>query len=109
MQRLSALDLVETRLGEGSFVKEIEIEIIVIQDENKTTIKFINHGNTIPKEKLERIFEQFYRLDTFRGSNNGGADLGLAIAKDIVNLHNGTIAAKSKNEVIEFEVTIPSP
>lgn len=85
------------------------IEINVIQDENKTTIKFINHGNTIPKEKLERIFEQFYRLDTSRGSNNGGAGLGLAIAKEIVNLHNGTIAAKSKNEVIEFDVTIPSP
>ena len=70
-------------------------------------IKFKNHGNTIPKEKLERIFEQFYRLDTARSSKTGGAGLGLAIAKEIVELHHGTIIAKSEEETIEFEVTLP--
>ena len=83
------------------------IYIAVKQDENNLHIKFTNCGNTIPKEKLERIFEQFYRLDTARSYRSGGAGLGLAIAKEIVELHNGTITAESKDETIEFEVILP--
>ncbi len=83
------------------------IEITVVKNENGTYMKFSNHGNTIPEEKLNRIFEQFYRLDTARTSKTGGAGLGLAIAKEIVQLHKGTITAFSKNEIIEFEVFIP--
>ena len=83
------------------------VHIAVIQNEENIIIKFTNQGNTIPKEKLERIFEQFYRLDTARSSKSGGAGLGLAIAKEIVELHGGTITAKSENEEIEFEVTLP--
>ncbi len=84
------------------------VEITAVQHETEIKLKIINHGNTIPKEKLERIFEQFYRLDTARGSNSGGAGLGLAIAKEIVELHRGTITARSQNELIEFEVVIPA-
>lgn len=85
-----------------------EISIAVTQSEDTVHIKFANHGNTIPKEKLERIFEQFYRLDTSRSTGNGGAGLGLAVAKEIVMLHGGTITARSENEIIEFDVTIVS-
>lgn len=83
------------------------IYITAVQNGENLSIKFTNYGNTIPKEKLERIFEQFYRLDTSRNSKSGGAGLGLAIAKEIVELHNGRITARSENEIIEFEVTIP--
>ena len=83
------------------------VHIAATQNENTLSIKFTNCGNTITQEKLERIFEQFYRLDTARSSRSGGAGLGLAIAKEIVELHNGTITAKSENEIIEFEVIIP--
>lgn len=83
------------------------IRIVTTQNEENLNIKFTNCGNTIPQEKLQRIFEQFYRLDTARGSRNGGAGLGLAIAKEIVELHGGSITAKSGNDIIEFEVTIP--
>lgn len=68
----------------------------------------MNHGYTIPKEKLNQIFEQFYRLDSARSSDNGGAGLGLAISKKIVELHHGTICATSENEWIEFEVILPN-
>ncbi len=70
-------------------------------------ICFENHGNTIPPEKLARIFEQFYRLDTARSSKSGGAGLGLAIAKEITELHGGTISAQSENETVSFTVTLP--
>lgn len=66
-----------------------------------------NRGVTIPPEKLSRIFEQFYRLDTARTTKSGGAGLGLAIAKEIVELHGGTITAYSAEEVIRFEIQLP--
>ena len=74
---------------------------------NYVCVKVINEGNTIPKEKLDRIFEQFFRLDTARNSSSGGAGLGLAIAKEIVELHHGTITADSANGITCFEVVIP--
>lgn len=83
------------------------IEITVTQFENEIKLNFLNHGNTIPREKLERLFEKFYRLDTARITKSGGAGLGLAIAKEIVELHQGTILAKSEDERISFQVTIP--
>lgn len=66
-----------------------------------------NHGKTISKEKIERLFEQFYRLDSSRSSKTGGAGLGLAIAKEIVQLHGGKIKAESSAESIVFTVKIP--
>ncbi len=83
------------------------IRIGAAQEGDAMKIRFSNRGNTIPKEKLERIFEQFYRLDSARSSRSGGAGLGLAIAKEIVELHQGTITARSEDERIEFEVTLP--
>lgn len=71
-------------------------------------IQVQNRGKTIPPDKLERIFEQFFRLDTSRSSTTGGAGLGLAISKEIVELHGGTITAASADESILFTVTLPS-
>lgn len=84
-----------------------DIDIKVAERNEDIVIRFINHGSTIPKEKLSRIFEQFYRLDASRSTSSGGAGLGLAIAKQIVELHKGKIIAKSENERIEFEVCLP--
>jgi len=69
-------------------------------------IIFKNKGDTIPEYKLERIFDKFYRTDKSRQTNNGGAGLGLAITKEIIELHNGTICAKSYDEIIEFQIII---
>ncbi len=76
------------------------------RDEN-AVVSFCNHGDTIPEDKLERLFEQFYRLDSSRGTGKGGAGLGLSIARQIVTLHRGTITASSKDGVTEFAVTLP--
>ncbi len=66
-----------------------------------------NHGKTIPPERLERIFEQFFRLDSSRATATGGAGLGLAIAKQIVGLHGGRIWAESLEESVLFWVELP--
>lgn len=72
-------------------------------------ISFQNSGKTIPRQKLERIFEKFFRLDDARTSNTGGAGLGLAIAKEIVTQHGGTISADSENRLTTFYVSLPQP
>lgn len=66
-----------------------------------------NTGKTISPDRLERIFEQFFRLDASRTSATGGAGLGLAIAKEIINLHGGTITAESAEEKITFKLSLP--
>lgn len=84
---------------------EICLRMWVQQDE--VVVQVQNHGKTIAPEKLERLFEQFFRLDSSRGSAAGGAGLGLAIAKEIVELHHGRILAKSQQETIVFTVYLP--
>ena len=76
-----------------------------IKDEVKICVE--NHGKTISPDKLDRIFEQFFRLDSSRRSSTAGSGLGLAIAKEIVELHHGTITAESENESIRFTVVLP--
>ncbi|MGE4353833.1 MAG: vancomycin resistance histidine kinase VanS [Oscillospiraceae bacterium] len=83
------------------------ILVAMEQSGSHVTVRIENHGKTIPPEKLDRIFEQFFRLDTSRSSATGGSGLGLAIAKEIVELHGGTIAAESADEHIIFNVTLP--
>lgn len=70
-------------------------------------ICFENQGRTIPKYKLDAIFEKFYRLDEARQTESGGAGLGLAIAREIVLLHGGRIAAQSEDNAIVFRVELP--
>ena len=70
-------------------------------------IVFRNQGPQIPEHKLGSIFEKFYRLDSSRSTKTGGAGLGLAIAKEIIELHKGTIAAKSSAQATEFYLYLP--
>ena len=74
-----------------------EIEIVVA-----------NEGEKIPEEELSAIFAKFYRVDGSRSSKTGGAGLGLAIAKEIVELHHGTIRAESDEWETRFIVTLPA-
>lgn len=71
-------------------------------------IRFENRGDPIPAPKLNLIFEKFYRLDAARATNHGGAGLGLAIAKEIVTAHGGTIGCESTPEHTVFTITLPA-
>ena len=84
-----------------------EIEIGAEKVEDGLKITFRNRGKTIAREKLEFLFEKFFRMDEARATHTGGAGLGLAIAKEIVTLHGGTITAESENEVTTFCVILP--
>ena len=84
------------------------IEIWAEERAEETLIFFRNKGKTIPAQKLESIFEKFFRLDEARTTNAGGAGLGLAIAKEIVTLHGGDIAVESRDELTTFCLSLPS-
>ena len=83
------------------------IRMGLFQKEGFAEVRICNQGKTIPKEKLNRIFEQFFRLDASRSSKTGGAGLGLAISKEIVELHGGQITVQSAEEKILFTVRLP--
>lgn len=87
---------------------DTDIRISLEKEEEKILITVENKGNTIPPEKLEKIFDQFVRLDSSRSTSSGGAGLGLAIAKEIIELHGGLIQAGSENETIIFTVKLPT-
>ena len=85
-----------------------EIEIHAEKQDNTIHVSISNFGKTIPKQKLDMIFEKFYRLDDARSTNTGGAGLGLAIAKEIVVAHSGTISVTSEKQITTFTVELPS-
>ena len=84
------------------------INITAFCQDTNTIITFANQGDPIPAEKLERIFEKFFRLDAARPSHTGGAGLGLAIAKEIVEAHGGRILATSDANQTVFTVVLPT-
>lgn len=83
------------------------VRISAKADGEGVTVTVRNSGDEIPPQKAERIFEKFFRVDTARGSRQGGAGLGLAIAKHITELHGGRIGVKSNSDYTEFFVWLP--
>ena len=82
------------------------IEIQLEENEGKISIVFRNKGDKIPQYKLDKLFEKFYRGDDARTSSTGGAGLGLAITKQIIELHQGKIYVKNDSEYIEFFIEL---
>ena len=87
---------------------DTEIRIEAKMKDGDIEITFTNAGDKIPGDMLQTIFEKFYRVDGSRSTGTGGAGLGLAIAKQIVELHGGRILAKSDDNRTQFVVTLPS-
>ena len=83
-----------------------EIAISAEERGDRVVIEIANQGPDIPESQLNAIFDKFYRLDDSRTSGTGGAGLGLAIAKEIVALHGGTISARSGRGTTVFTIAL---
>ena len=97
-------------LKNAAAYSEAGTEVIVTAkktDVDNITAAVSTYGKPIPKDKLDILFDKFYRLDEARTSNTGGTGLGLAIVKEIVVLHGGTITADSSNGQTTFTVKLP--
>jgi len=83
------------------------VKLTAAQEGSFAVTRISNVGLEIPEKELSNIFRKFYRLDAARSSRTGGAGLGLAIAREIVELHGGTISAESTGLQTTFTVSIP--
>lgn len=92
------------RYGQGGAVIGVELALV----DGQAVARVVNHGEPIPDADLARLFESFYRVEKSRSAATGGAGLGLAIARNIVSLHGGTITARNEpDRRIVFEVRLP--
>ena len=98
-------NLLKNAIAYGDRDSEIRINAEETGKELQITIE--NQGRQIPPQKLELLFEKFYRLDDSRASDTGNAGLGLAIAREIVELHGGSIQAESREHAVAFIVKLP--
>lgn len=71
------------------------IEVTIEQSQSVATLCVANEGNAIANVDLPRIFERFYRVDADRSRDSGGAGLGLAIVRSIMEMHDGTVEVPS--------------
>jgi len=69
------------------------VELVLGRQGHKAVIEVRDHGEGIPKELREKVFERFFRADNSRNRETGGSGLGLSIVKTIVDRHRGTIVA----------------
>ncbi|NNK82315.1 MAG: response regulator [Flavobacteriaceae bacterium] len=86
----------------------VHIKQVEIKDESHLFIKIKDNGVGIPKDELPNIFTRFYQTDASTIRKHEGTGIGLALTKELVELMNGTIEAKSKlDKGSEFSLNIP--
>lgn len=88
-------------------IKNVSKTYNVKKKDKEIEVEIINQGKMIPKDKLDKIFENFYRLDTSRTSKTGGSGPGLAISKQIVELHGGNLKVNSDKNKTIFTIILP--
>ncbi|MEE6449343.1 ATP-binding protein [Gottfriedia acidiceleris] len=78
------------------------IEMNLLDEGDYVNIAIFNEGNPIPADKIDKIWDRFYRIDESRNRQNGGTGLGLAIVKTILDLHHSSIKVHNKEDGVEF-------
>ena len=86
--------------------KDSTISVIASKEKNNINIEITNNGDPIKPGDEEKIFERFYRADKSRNRDSNRYGLGLAIAKNIVTNHGGTIKAFSKDNKTTFKIVL---
>lgn len=97
-------NLIQNAIRYGKEGKYLDIRILELEE--KIEIAISNYGQPIPSVDLLHIFDRFYRVEKSRSEYTGGAGLGLAIAKSIVELHDGAIKVESSARKTTFIVTL---
>ncbi|NME06888.1 HAMP domain-containing sensor histidine kinase [Psychrobacillus sp. BL-248-WT-3] len=72
-----------------------QVTLKVHKKEKKTIISVIDFGRGIPSDKIEFIFEKLYRVEKSRSRISGGSGIGLAVVKELVEAHGGSIEVQS--------------
>ena len=75
----------------------------------KVEILIEDTGPGLPEDQLDKVFEPFYRMETSRSRETGGVGLGLAIARNIVQRHGGTLRLENTGKGMRAMVQLPLP
>jgi signal transduction histidine kinase len=82
--------------------------VLVDDDATRLRICVLDEGPGIPEAELERVFEPFHRLESSRSRESGGTGLGLSIARNIAELHGGTLVLRNREGGgLEAVLTLP--
>lgn len=84
--------------------EDSEIKVRLYLEKNNINLEVINRGDAIDSEDKIKILERFYRVDKARNRSDGRYGLGLAIAKNIVEAHNGNITVECNDGYTTFKV-----
>jgi PAS domain S-box-containing protein len=86
-----------------------EIELSAVREGETAVISVRDNGIGIPREMLSKVFDMFAQVDPGRGRAHGGLGIGLALARTLVQLHGGSIEARSEGpgHGSEFIVRLP--
>jgi len=85
-----------------------QVTVTAYRKEKHVYLSVEDTGNGIPEELRERVFEPFFRVDKSRSRELGGVGLGLALVREIVRVHDGSIAVRSNpSGGTVFDVILP--
>jgi len=91
------------------YSKQGHIEVGVRQLGNEVLVTVADTGAGIPEDQLEKIFQRFHRIGDVQGRSMEGTGIGLAMVKELVKLHKGTITVESRlGEGSTFTVRLPA-
>ena len=86
----------------------LEIRVTIDDDNERAMVEVVDHGEGIPPQIREKIFQRFWRADTSRTRETGGSGLGLAIVSSIVAAHNGMVdVVETPGGGATFRVMLP--
>jgi two-component system heavy metal sensor histidine kinase CusS len=85
-----------------------QVRVRLRADANWTRVSVENPGPRLPAERVERLFDRFYRGEPERNSGASGSGLGLAIVKAIVTAHGGKVSVMSDARVTRFDIVLPA-
>lgn len=111
--RMALINLLENALKHSPSDRG-PIKVLVQRDSSFITVRVHDHGQGIPPEEHQRIFEPFYRVDPSRQRATGGFGLGLNLAKKIMQAHDGTITLSNNQGqgsifTLQFPIALLQP
>lgn len=99
-------NLISNALKYAAGASRINLVANLINHE-QVELRVENNGEPIPKDKLKKIFDRFYRVESSRNTKTGGTGLGLSIVQGGVELHGGTIRCESNKDWTSFIILLP--
>ena len=99
-------NLISNALKYAAGASRINLVANLINHE-QVELRVENNGEPIPKDKLKKIFDRFYRVESSRNTKTGGTGLGLSIVQGVVELHGGTIRCESNKDWTSFIILLP--